>query len=311
MARHVVVGAGGIGRATARKLAQRGHEVTLASRSGTDPGLEGVRAVAADAADARALASLASGAASLVNAVNPSHYHTWARDWPPVAAAMLSAAETSGAALLTVSNLYGYGPVAAPMTESTPLRPAGTKGELRAGMWRDALAAHEAGRIRASELRASDYFGPGATGRVSMLNAFVIAPAAAGRTVRLITGGPDVPHSWTYLEDIGTLAAVLATDDRAWGRPWHVPTSAPRTVREVVAEVAGLRGHPVPAVTRMPGVMRAVARLSPTVRELDETRYQFDQPFVLDSTQAESTFGLAPTPWHEALAETVTALAPR
>jgi hypothetical protein len=58
----------------------------------------------------------------------------------------------------------------------------------------------------------------------------------------------------------------------------------------------------------MPAVVRAVARLSPTVRELDETRYQFERPFVLDATAAESTFGLAPTPWAQALAATVSGL---
>jgi len=308
MSHHVIVGAGAIGRSTAAQLVERGHEVTIASRSGTDPVLAGVRPVAVDAADPEALAELAAGAATLVNAVNPRQYHAWARDWPPVAAAMLAAAEASGAALLTVSNLYGYGPVDAPMTEATPLRPAGTKGAVRARMWQDALAAHEAGRIRASELRASDYFGPGAGARVSMLNDFVIAPAAAGRTVRLITGGPDVAHSWTYLGDIGTLAAVLATDDRAWGRPWHVPTAPPRTVREVAADVAGLASRPAPRVSPLPGVVRAAARISPTVRALDETRYQFERPFVLDSSQAEAAFGLAPTPWAEALAATVAAL---
>lgn len=307
MSHHVVVGAGGVGRATARALVQRGQEVTIATRSGTDPRLPGVRSAAVDAADPDALAALASGAATLVNAANPRQYHTWAVDWPPVAAAMLTAAQATGAALLTVSNLYGYGPVDSPMTEDTPLRPAGTKGSIRARMWQDALAAHEAGRLRAAELRASDYFGPDAGTRVSMLNRFVIAPSAAGRTVRWI-GGVDVAHSWTYLDDIGALAAAIATDERAWGRAWHVPTSPPRTVREVVEDVAALARRRSPRVTRVPGPVLAAARVSATVRELDETRYQFERPFVLDSTRAQAMFGLRPTPWHRALGRTMAAL---
>lgn len=308
MPHHLVVGAGGIGRATAASLVDLGHQVTLLTRSGTDPGLAGVRAVAGDAADADAVTRAARGAASIVNAVNPPKYTTWARDWPPVAAALLTAAERTGAGLVTVSNLYGYGRVDAPMTEDTPLRPNGTKGEIRARMWGDALAAHRAGRVRATELRAADYFGPGAGAGTSYLNQYVVTPAAAGRTVRLVMGGPDVPHSWTYLDDIGVLAATLATDDRGWGRAWHVPTTPPRTARQVAADAAAVRGRPAPRVVLLPAVVRRAARVVPVVRELDETRHQFERPFVLDSSAATGVFGLEATPWEDALRRTVESL---
>jgi nucleoside-diphosphate-sugar epimerase len=176
-------------------------------------------------------------------------------------------------------------------------------------MWRDALEAHEAGRIRATEVRPSDYFGADARSGTSVLNSFVIGPAQKGRTVRLITGGPDVPHSWSYLPDIAELAATLATDDRSWGRAWHVPTTPARTVREVAADVAELTGRPAPAVKRIPAPIRFAARVMPVVRELDETRYQFERSFVLDSSAAEATFGLSPTPWRTALERTIEGLA--
>ena len=309
MSHHLVVGAGGIGRATAAALTRSGHDVTLVTRSGTDPHLPGVRAVAGDAASVASVTGAARGAASIVNAVNPRKYTRWARDWPPVAAALLAAAEETGAGLVTVSNLYGYGRVEAPMTEETPLSPHGTKGEIRSRMWLDALAAHEAGRLRATELRASDYFGPGASAGTSYLNQYVIGPAAAGRTVRLVMGEPDVPHSWTYLDDIGALAAVLATDERSWGRAWHVPTAAPLTLREAATAAALAAGHPEPTVSKLPAPVKLVARVAPLVRELDETAHQFERPFVLDSSLATATFGLTPTPWPEALAATLSALA--
>lgn len=310
MSHHLVIGAGGIGRATAAALADRGHDVTLLTRSGTDPAIPGVRAIAGDAADAECVGQAARGATSIVNAVNPRQYTQWARDWPPVAAALLRAAEATGAGLVTVSNLYGYGRVDAPMTEQTPLRPNGKKGEIRARMWTEALAAHRAGRLRATELRASDYFGPGSSAGTSYLNQYVVGPAARGRrTVRLLLGRPDVPHSWTFLSDIGAFAAVLATDDRAWGQAWHVPTEAPRTLREVAVQAAAAAGRPAPAVVALPAPVRRLARVVPLVRELDETAHQFERPFVLDSTLATSTFGVEPTPWADALAATVHASA--
>src|SRR3712207_9184932 len=61
-----------------------------------------------DASDADALTAATRGAVALYNAVNPA-YHRWATDWPPVAAALLTAAERTGAVLVTMGNLYGYG----------------------------------------------------------------------------------------------------------------------------------------------------------------------------------------------------------
>lgn len=317
MSHHLVLGAGGIGRATTTRLTELGHTVTLVSRSGkvgnrpwevTSPGA--VEVVAADATRADDLIALAGGATSIVNAINPPKYTTWARDWPPVAEAILTAAERTGAGVVTVSNLYGYGPVSQPMTEATPLAPRGVKGQLRADMWREAKARHDAGRLRATELRASDYFGPESSKGTSVLNDFVLAKAAAGSRVVMPMGDVDAEHSWTYLPDIGALAAVLATDDRSWGEAWHVPTAPARSVREVVEDVARLGGRPAAGVWAIPRVLlTAAGTVVPLLRELRETRHQFERPFVLDSTRAQQTFGLAPTPWEDALRATLTALA--
>jgi nucleoside-diphosphate-sugar epimerase len=305
MGRFLVLGAGAVGQGTALELASAGHQVTVVSRSGRGPAHERVEAVAADAADVERLTELATGTSAIINALNPPKYTTWERDWPPLAAAALGAAERTGAGLVTVNNLYAYGLVDGPMTEETPLRPHGRKGELRAQMWEEALAAHRAGRVRVTELRASDYTGPG-VGAQSLLNSMVITPAVKGRPVWLVMGGPDVPHTWTDVRDVARLAAVLATDDRSWGQAWHVPSADPRTVREVVAEVAQLRGRTPKAVHGIPrSAVTALGAVVPLLKELRETRHQFERPFVLDATHSEQVFGLRATPWEVTLKETV------
>jgi nucleoside-diphosphate-sugar epimerase len=305
MGRFVVLGAGAIGQGTARELAGAGHEVQIVSRSGRRPEVEGVTAVAADAGDVDHLTTLATGASAIVNALNPPKYTTWERDWPPLAAAALTAAERTGAGLVTVDNLYAYGLVDGPMTEATPLRPNGHKGELRARMWEAALEAHRAGRLRATSLRASDYTGPGVR-ETSLLNSMVITPALKGRPVWLVMGGADVPHTWTDVRDTARLAAVLATDDRSWGQAWHVPSAEPRTVREVVADVAQVCGRAPGAVHGIPrGVVTALGAVVPLLKELRETRHQFERPFVLDSSHTQSVFGLRPTPWEQTLEASV------
>lgn len=301
MNHHVVIGAGAIGRATARELVEAGHRVTMVSRTGSPSGLAGVEGVSCDARDREALARLAEGAQSIINATNPKQYHHWDRDWPPVANAILGAAIDTGAGLVTVSNLYAYGVVDAPMRETDPLTPNGMKGAVRAQMWQDALAAHQAGTVRATELRASDYFGPGATTSTSFLTGSLLARALKNKPGRLMMGVPDAPHSWTYLPDIGALAARLATDDRSWGRAWHVPTAPAKSFNEVAADVAEVTGDPVVSVKPIPRMVMRLARIVPVVRSLDETAHQFERPFLLDATLTEQTFGLSPTPWREAL----------
>jgi hypothetical protein len=51
--------------------------------------------------------------------------------------------------------------------------------------------------------------------------------------------------------------------------------------------------------------VRALGLFNPMMRELAEMTYEFEQPFVLDTTKYESAFGTAGTPLASALAATV------
>jgi nucleoside-diphosphate-sugar epimerase len=299
MGLHVVVGSGAVGSATARLLRTEGHDVRVLSRSGRGPA-EAER-IAADAADPERLTALTRGADALYNCANPA-YHRWATDWPPLASALLAAAERTGAVLVTTANLYGYGPVDGPMTEQTPLAATGVKGRVRNAMWRDAVAAHEAGRARVTEARASDFYGPGPDD-TSHLGRYFTPRLLAGKRPWVMQGDVDAPHSWTYVPDLARTLVTLAIDERAWGRPWHVPTAPPVSLRAVAAAMAQLAGLPAPEVQVLPRWgLRAMGLAVPFARELQEVRHQFEQPFVLDSSAAQATFGLAPTPFAEGIA---------
>ncbi len=242
----LVIGAGVIGSRVAEMLAGRGHGVSVVSRRGSGPA--GVTHLAADAADAGAMARLAEAAAVIYNCVNPP-YHRWPADWPPIAASLLAAAERSGAVLVTLSNLYAYGPAtrslgvngydeAHPMTEATPLAATGRKGRVRARVWQDALAAHQAGRVRVAEVRASDFVGPGAT---SALGERIVRRVRQGKSVSVL-GRVDRPHSWSFTEDVARMLVVAGTDPRAWGHAWHVPSNEPLSQCQVIDDFARAAG---------------------------------------------------------------------
>ncbi|BCJ72367.1 NAD-dependent epimerase [Catellatospora sp. IY07-71] len=296
---HVIVGAGPVGTATALLLAERGEQVRIVTRRGTGPQAPGIEPVAADATDAARLAELCTGATALYNCANPA-YHRWLTDWPPLAASLLHAAEISGAVLVTAGNLYGYGPVDGPITEATPLAATNPKLRVRAQMWEDALAAHRAGRIRATEARASDYVGYEVNG---ILGQTVLSRTAKGKTAYVV-GDPDAPHSWTAIGDLARTLVVLATDERAWGRAWLVPTPPAMSARAAAERAHELIGLPRPRLSRIPyPLLWAMGLFSPLVKELRSTYYQFAKPFALDSSVTERTFGLAPTPLDTTLAD--------
>lgn len=295
--RHLVVGAGPVGRHVAQLLAARGSEVVVATRSGTDTGLPGVRPVRLDASDADALTAAADGASVLYNCANPADYTTWETVWPPLASALLAAAERTGATYAITGNLYPYGPVDGPMTEDLPDAATDHKGVLRARMWADAKALHDAGRIRVVEVRGSDYVGTGvgANGHVTRQVPGMLAGKRAW-----VLGRKDQPHTYTDVLDTARLLVAAAEDPSAHGRTWHVPSNAPRTQEQALTDVMAAVGRPAPKVSPMPGLMLpALARFVPMMRELNDLSYQWRRPYVLDDSAARAHFAMEPTPWDE------------
>lgn len=273
--------------------------VTKSGRS-AEPGIEHV---ALDATDSKRLIDAAQGAAAIHSCAAPP-YHRWASEWPPLASSLCAAAEATGAVLVMLGNLYGYGPVDGPMTEELPLAATGPKGRVRAAVWEQAQKLHQQGRIKAVEVRASDFFGPGVTDG-GHLAARVMPRLLRGKPVSTL-GDPDAPHSWTYLPDVAKALVEVADEERAWGRAWHVPTEPALSTREMVDRLAAQSETGPVAVRRLPPAVLGVAAVfSPMIRELKEVRYQFDRPFVVDSSDYEAEFAVRATPVDEQVKATV------
>ncbi len=302
MNHHVIIGAGPVGSGIAELLVQRGTPVTIVTRSGSGIDHALVTKVTADATDVDALCRASAGAVAIYNCANPP-YHKWASEWPPMHRAMLTAAQRSGAVLVMMDNLYAFGSGSGmPMREGDAMNATGTKGAMRARMARELLEAHAAGRLRGTLARASDFYGPQVLG--SALGDRVVPRVLAGKKVSVL-GALDVPHSVSYMGDVANTLVTIAHDERAWGKPWHVPNAPAPTQREAVQAFANAAGTTV-KVTAVPKLaLSALGLFVPMMRELKETWYQFAEPWVTDSTLTEQTFGLRATPLEEGAAATV------
>jgi nucleoside-diphosphate-sugar epimerase len=164
------------------------------------------------------------------------------------------------------------------------------------------FAAEDAGRARIAIGRASDFFGAGVT--ASTLGERVFANAVASRRADFI-GNPDLPHTYSYVPDIAAGLATLGTDERAAGGVWHLPGPETVTTRQLLELVTAEVGHPV-GVRSVPKLaVRALGLFNPMIRALAEMAYEFEEPFVLDTSKYTAVFGTTGTPLREAVAATV------
>lgn len=301
MSVHLIVGAGVIGSTTARLLADSGTRVRLVTRHGSGPEHPAIERVAADATDTSRLIELAHGATKLFNCAMPP-YDRWPAEWPPLAASILTAAESVHADYIMLGNTYGYGPVEGPVTPDLPMAPVSKKGVVRAQMWQAALASHDAGRVRVTEVRATDYLGAAANSPFTMM---VGAPVLAGSPV-WYPGNLDAPHSWSYTGDVARTLIAAAEHERSWGRAWHVPAVSEAPVRELAALLADAAGKPAPQLHHMTlEKLHDLGRENSVIAEFPEMLYLYNLHNLVDYSETVKTLRVTPTSLSTVLAEMV------
>lgn len=300
---HVIFGTGPLGKGVARELVNRGMRVRMVNRSGNANDVPPqVEVVEGDAYNPQSTRELTKGAAAVYQCAQPE-YHEWAEKFPPLQAAIMEGAIANGAKFIVGDNLYTYGdPNGKPITENSPTAPITKKGRVRAQMAEAVLEAHRSGKIHAAIGRASNFIGP----EYDILGDMFFYPALAGKSVSVL-GNPDHVHTFTYIPDFGKGLAILGTDDRSLGRVWIVPSQPPfsqRKLAEMVYREAGFTEIPT-----IKGLSKIIVRFgglfSPAVRETVEMMYEWEKPYIVDSSKFERTFGVHPTPIEEVVRASV------
>jgi nucleoside-diphosphate-sugar epimerase len=290
---HLVLGSGTVGTKLAAQLSLSGNRVVLISRSQKGPALAKVEQLHGDASSFESLRSALPRADFVYNCVNPP-YNKWDSEWPPIQRAIIEYTKRSNAVLVTCSNLYGYGPNQKFLTEDLPLLATWKNGRIRAEMWLEVKGLHDAGEIRATEVRGSDYICPSDQSRMGNR---VVPRLMQKKSVQLL-GSLDKLHTWTDPDDVANLMMVVGQNENAWGKPWHVPSNEPMTQMQVIRDIAlelGIKNPKVSSVS--PLIEMALGLFNPVIRELKNTAYQFNQPFVMSDERSRKAFGLQPKAW--------------
>jgi len=297
---HVVLGAGQIGVRVATLLRQRGHRVRIVQRGRSAAGLAGIEHRSGDITDVDFARDVAAGAAVVYDCMNPA-YHRWATDLMPLARGSLHAATTSGAKLVALDCLYMYGRPTGPMREDHALTPCSKKGALRVQVGELRLNAHRRGDVRLAIGRASDFFG--ADLQLSCFGDRFFERLLAGKPGECM-GDPDMPHSYTFADDVADALVTLgAHDDTSGEAPiWHLPTAPAESTRALVTRLGNALGLEARTTRLSPVVLGIAGVFSPFMREVKEMVYEWEVPFVVDDRRFTSTFGQHATPTSEQVA---------
>ncbi|MCH8814625.1 MAG: NAD-dependent epimerase/dehydratase family protein [Chloroflexi bacterium] len=299
---HVVFGASGaLGNAVVRELVAQSMRVRGVTRSGNADVPNGVEMIAADALLPERVRAACDGASVIYNCAN-APYTNWPKEFPPIMQGIIDGASAAGAKLVFGDNLYSYGPVDGPLTEDLQNAATGRKGRTRTLMADMLMEAHASGKLKAAIGRGSDFYGPRVM--TSAIGDRVIPAALAGKGSQVL-GNPDTLHTYTYVPDFARALVVLGERDEALGEIWHVPNAKTITTREMLDIVYELAGHEAKVMAAPKLLLNAISLFNPMVRELKETYYQFDKPFVVDHSKFKRAFGAQVTPHREALTDTI------
>jgi len=301
---NVIFGSGPLARATMRALLKRDKVIKMVNRSGKRSAdiPASVEIVAGDAYNTEFTRTVTKGAAVVYQCAQPQ-YQEWVSKFPPLQAAILEGAAANGAKLIAGENLYMYGDTnGQPLHENLPYTACTRKGKVRGEMSDVLMEAHRTGKVRVAMARGSDFYGPGVLG--SALGERTIVPLLQGKPAE-VTGALDLPHTFTYISDFGEALAILGEHDEALGQAWHVPNAPTLTQRELVTLLfneAGLE----PKFTVMGKLMLAIGGLFiPAAREMIEMAYEFEKPFIVDSSKFINAFGNNATSQDTAVKETI------
>lgn len=293
---HTILGAGGpVANALTRELMEHHETVRLVSRH--EPAIKGenVSWQKADLLNYDEVLAAAQGS-TVIYLCAGLVYNTkiWQHEWPLVIQHVIDVVKATGARLIFFDNVYMYGLVNGPMTEETGIHPVSVKGQVRAKVAGRIMKEVKAGHIRASILRAADFYGS------ESLNSFydmMVLAKYAKKQKAMWLGNPKTKHAFTYVPDAAKAMFLLGQHPECDNQIWHAPTAPALTGKQFI-ELASNAFKVEPKYGRVNKFMlRLAGMFNKLMREMVEMFYQYDHDYVFASNKFESYFNVRPTPY--------------
>jgi nucleoside-diphosphate-sugar epimerase len=299
-----ILGAGGgIGTALAYELLKNKKPVRLVSRSRFS--IPGAEAVKGDVTDYnQTLQSTANSEVVYLCVGLKYDTKVWSTLWDKILQNTINACKKNNAKLIFVDNVYMYGKVEGPMTESTPYKPDSVKGEIRARLARKLEAEYKKGNIDASIARAADIYGPYGE-KTSFVNIMIIDKILNGKKAMLMLND-HIPHSLTYTIDCGRALYLLGDTPESFNQVWHLPTyNPPPTGKELAAIVSDESGIQKGYSVLSRGMLKMFGLFNTNVKESIEMLYQYENEYIFSSDKFNAFFNYIPSDYREGIRRTI------
>ncbi|HQQ95086.1 MAG TPA: NAD-dependent epimerase/dehydratase family protein [Bacteroidia bacterium] len=304
-----ILGSGGaIGLELAKALQAYSNPIRLVSRNPVKVNA-GDQLFPADLSDHQAIDKAIEGSTVCYVSIGFEYkLEVWKKHWPSFIKRVTESCIKHGVRLVFFDNIYALDVAAlSDITEQSPINPCSKKGFVRAELDRHILENVEKGKLQAIIARAPDFFGPYKK-QNSMLMNLVYDNMVKGKKAQWLCSA-DMPHSMGYTKDLAIGTAILGNTPDAYNQIWNLPVDdqAPngREWAGLFAEVM----HQSGSIQVLPAwALWTLGRFIPIMKEIYEMRYQYDRPYVFNSSKFKTKFNYRVSTNKEAVLHTIEAL---
>jgi len=302
----IILGTGQLGIAIMDELLKdnANEQLLLVNRSGKlNQQLPGnVQVMAADVTNKHELECIARDA-DVIYSCTDVPYQDWGAFYPATANALAYALSKTTAKLVFADNMYSYGNVAGTiMQEGMPNTAQTKKGRIRTAVINILLHSGKPFSDRVAFVKAADFIGP----RIhkGIFNRNFLDKLYGGKKI-LLFGKPELPHTFTYINDFAWAMVNVGSSADTFGQVWHAPAAPAISVKEWISIFERQTGRQA-RVTILPKVIVYIAGMfDRLIKELYELAYQFEYPYIVSHSKYTTRFGTHFTDHETVAADTI------
>lgn len=285
---HTILGANGAtGIGIIQELKKRDLPIRAVSRSQQPQ--EGMETQQADLLDPQSTRIAVKGSGYVYLAIGlPYDSQIWDKQWPVIMQNVIEACSEYNAKLIFLDNMYMYEhPLPVPFDENQSQDSRTVKGTIRKKTASQLLSAISDGKIEGVIGQAADFYGSYA--RNSLFYISFLERMLDGKNPQLLIK-PDVLHTYANTSDNGRALVELALDPSTHGQVWHLPVGKPITFHEILDISNRVLNSDFKLSVIATPIRKVLMLFMKPLRELEEMRYQFDQPYEMSWEKFKNHF---------------------
>ncbi len=313
--KHLIIGfTGGIGRATAKALLEKGESVVALVRNLQKAekyaqGLPAIELIQGDAANLSDIEKALENCSTLFYCANVP-YPNWQSEARELLAVSITAAVNKKAKLVFPGNVYVFGKAQQSLVnEGHPHAASTKKGKIRIEMEQMILRANKEHGLCYSIVRMPDFYGS------FVINGFsekIFQNALHGKKIQWF-GGLNVPTELIYIEDGGEAMAIAGLSSKGDGMQFNVsgysdlPGEAGTTAKKFLKEISRQAGkHSKISSINIEFLVAIAGLFNPIAKEFKEMMYLKSQRLIMTGELFRTTFDTLPaTPYEEGIRKTL------